>query len=208
MVHRTSHGKVNEMAERESKAKITYLTADGTKVGLVDAANIAAIVYNFSNDDSRTISLADIPEDIARVAMVRGLAEKVRDTYAGSKSVEEAVEAADDMIMRLVAGEWLGAREGGGAQINVFIESVKAVKSAHAKANGLAYDADADEPALREKYVGKEKAKARNGALEANATLRAEYERRMLAREEAALQRRRDRLAAAEAKGGGDAGAL
>lgn len=151
-------------SKRQAKAKIRYAAADGSEVKLTEGCDV--IQFVFADGAQHDLDVSTVPEDIQRVAMVRGLAEKVRDTYAGAKTVEEAREAAGVMIERLLSGEWQSEGDGGGSP-SVFLEAVKRVK----EAAGLVYD----DAASREKYVGKDKADTRKAALAGNKQLAAMF---------------------------------
>ena len=129
---------------RVAKAKIHYFDAKGTAVKITD--NPAAIVFGFADGgDNVVIDVNALPPEIRAIAMVRGLAEKVRDTYAGSETVGDAREAAEDMIGRLADGEWLSAREGGRPRMSMLLIAIQEVKVAH----GAPFDLDA----ARAKYL-------------------------------------------------------
>lgn len=199
------------MAERGKKATIVYLNGDGAETKLT-AGDVAAIFFKFADGDDRTVALNDLDNYVRGVATVRGIAEKIRDTYADTDSVEEAKEEADTAIEFLLAGEWSAERKAAGPKLSWFIEAVKEVKVATARERGITYDPAADETDLRARYVGKDKSAVRTKALEGNASLRAAYER-MLARaaqEKAAKATARAEASAAKATGatGGDGMAL
>lgn len=163
------------MAAKSSKAKLAYLDAAGTEVDIA-SGNVAVIQYRFTDGlGNLDLDLAAVPSSIINTAAVRGLAEKIRDEYAGAESSDDAMDEARGMIERLVGGEWYGTREGGGPALSTFIEAVKATKAAYHASKGTTYNPVADEPALREKYVGKGKADVRKKALEGNNDLRARY---------------------------------
>lgn len=117
---------------REQKAKISYVDAKGEKATLNGDKKIAGIVFSFKDVEKPLVfdveQFAKQHKDIYHVAAVRGLAEKVRDTYAGSDSVTDAMETAEDMIGRLNEGEWLSAREGGGPRMTMLLGAIAEVK--------------------------------------------------------------------------------
>lgn len=182
------------MAEKNRKAKIVYLNEAGEEVKIT-AGGIAAIRYDFADNRQLTLDLSKIGPNVWAIAGVRGVAEKTRDEYAGADDVDEAYEWAKDMIERLYGDEWMGAREGGGPSISWFIEAVKSVKAARAAELGNEYDPEGDDADLRAKYVGKDKAKARNNALAGNAALRAKYDAMLADAAEKKAARARERAA-------------
>lgn len=168
---------------REQKAKIEYRKG-GEKVKVTDGPT--DIVFSFANGETCSLELKALPKAIRDVAMVRGVAEKVRDTYAGAESVGDAYELASDMIGRLMENEWLSAREGGGPRMTMLLTAIEEVKT---KA-GLTFDFEAS----RAKYVATDedtdeekaaKAKARASA-SANPEVAAVLER---LKQEAAARR-------------------
>ena len=181
-------------AKRGKKATITYLDEGGNEVKLINGG-VSVISYNFEDGRTLEVDLDKIGPSAREIGRVRGIAEKIRDEYAGADDVDEAYEWAVDMRDRLYNDEWMGQREGGGPSISWFIEAVKAVKAEALAAKGQPYDADADEPALRERYVGKDKAKARSGALSGNAALRARYDAMLADAAEKKAARARERAA-------------
>lgn len=150
--------------KRQAKAKIAYLNDSG-ECKLTDGPN--AIRFDFANGRELILNAGDVPTDTCQVAMVRGLAEKVRDTYAGSQTVDEAYDDASAMIEKLLAGEWLSEREGGGPGIGLFMEALQRVK----EGAGLVFDIEA----AKARYSGKEGSEARKSALLGNAQLRGMY---------------------------------
>lgn len=189
------------MAQKSNKAKLSYLRADGSEAENIAAGDIATIRYTFAgNLGVLDVQLDKIGESVLNTATVRGVAEKIRDDYAGADSAEEAYGWAKELVERLYGDEWFGEREGGGPSISLFVEAVKMVK----EANGLPFD----EAATREKFVGKDKAKARNAALQGNSQLKG-FHAKLVAKQAADVaQRAAERAAkvAAEVDGGAETG--
>jgi hypothetical protein len=156
------------MAAKSQKAKIAYLKSDGSEAANVASGDIATIQFRFVDGlGNLDISLANVPSNVMNTALIRGLAEKVRDEYASSESADEAFDWAKSVIERLLGDEWFGEREGGGPSISYFVEAVRALK----EQASLPFD----EAACRQKYIGKDKIKVRNAALNGNSGLRAVY---------------------------------
>lgn len=185
---------------RDKKANVVYLDTAGNETKLTDGP--ATIRFKFVDGRTRDLSVDAVSADIQTIALVRGLAEKIRDTYAGAEDVDEAYDECGEMIATILAGEWLSARESGGPGISHFVQAVIAVKTAAG--------APIDEAAIRERYVGKDKAKLRNETLAGNAALRAAYGELLVKAAEQKAARARERLAKATAEGGtaGDAATL
>lgn len=153
---------------KSNKAKLGYLDANMAEVDNIAAGNIAFVRFTFADGlGNLDVDLAKIGSNVLNTAMVRGVAEKIRDDYAGAETADEALGWAKDIVERLYGDEWYGEREGGGPTISLFIEAVRMAK----EKDGHPFD----EQATRAKWLGKDKAKARNAALSGNATLRAMY---------------------------------
>lgn len=191
------------MAERNRKATIEYLNGDGAETKLT-AGDVAALQFKFEGGEDRILAIGDLSDFVRTTAMVRGIAEKVRDSYAGAKSPQEALEWADSVIEYLMAGEWSERKEGVGPSLSLFVQAVQAVKSATAAKRGTSYDAAADLPALREKYIGKDKAKVRETALAGNAALRAALDALEADAAEARARAKREAAAKSAAAAGAD----
>lgn len=183
----------NRTMAREQKAKIEYRAANGEAIKATEKP--ADIVFKFANGQELAVNVKSLPKDIVQTAAIRGVAEKIRDTYAGAETVGQAHELAEDMIGRLVEGEWMSAREGGGPRMTMLLQAIKEVK----EQNKLPFDLEES----RAKYVGsdddtdeekKAKAEARKAAA-ANPQVAAVLER--LKAEAAA--RRAEKQAPAEA---------
>jgi len=206
------------MAAKSQKAKIAYLKSDGSEAANVAAGDIATIQFRFVDGlGNLDIDLAAVPSNVANTAMVRGLAEKVRDEYASSESADEAYDWAKSIIERLLGDEWFGEREGGGPSISTFVEAVKATKverfGLHPQEFPNGYDAEADTPVLMEKYVGKGKAEIRKKALAGNSRLNAIYTKLVADAAAAKALRASEKAAKAAAEAGqaastGDASSL
>jgi len=186
------------MAAKSNKAKIAFLKTDGTEADNVASGDIAVIQFRFADGlGTLDVDLAKVGQSVLNTAMVRGVAEKIRDDYAGADSADEAMKWAKDIVERLYSDEWYGEREGGGPSISLFVEAVKAVK---AKA-GLPFD----EEATRAKYVGKDKAKTRNAALAGNSDLRATHANLVAQQAAETAKRAAERAAKAAAAAGAEA---
>jgi hypothetical protein len=65
--------------------------------------------------NGKSVSLTG--EQLSRATLLRaaahGLSQKVGDSYASSKDVDDMHLAAEDMVKRLIAGEWEAVREAG-----------------------------------------------------------------------------------------------
>lgn len=123
---------------REQKAKIEYVSDKGEKCRVTD--KVVAIAFKFNGvSEPIVVDLSKLPKDIMRAAAVRGVAEKIRDTYAGSDTVVKAYEVASDMLGRMMEGNWLSERDGGGPRMTMLLSAIKEVR----EGAGLTFDLDA-----------------------------------------------------------------
>jgi len=161
---------MNEMA-RVAKAKIRYADANGNECKITD--KVDQINFDFSNGATVRVDLAAVPKPMRAIATVRGLAEKIRDTYAGSETVEDAFAEAEDMLGRLMDGEWMSAREGGGPRMTMLLTAIAEVKAAHGapfdleEARARYLNTAEDDDATREAKLGRRKAAAANSEVAA-----------------------------------------
>lgn len=84
-----------------------------------------ALTFHFSNDDLHIIDIANIPEGLHAALTLHGLEQKLRDSYAGAKTVDEAIAAFTATADTLRSGEWGKRREGAGpSQPALTVETV------------------------------------------------------------------------------------
>jgi len=210
------------MAAKSQKAKIVYLDEAGQEVD-IDSGKVSVIQFRFTDGvGNLDLFMEQVPDEIRVTASIRGLAEKIRDEYAGADSPEMAHDdgkggGAKGMVERLLGGEWYGQREGGGPSISTFVQAVKETKlerfGSHPEEFPNGYSPEADGPALMEKYVGKGKAEIRKKTLAGNSRLNAIYTKLVAELAAAKAQRATDKAtkaaaAAAEAAPTGNASAL
>lgn len=97
--------------------------------------------WKFANGTILSLKLSDIypnytdmQSDAAKMAFGRGLFEKVRDTYAGASTVDEAMELAEATIELLRSGEWYAERGPVGPRLSDLREVVDAIRVEQGKA--------------------------------------------------------------------------
>ena len=84
-----------------------------------------ALVFTFANGNQTEIAVRDVPEGLHAALLLHGLEQKLRDSYAGAKSPDEAYTAYTATRDTLLAGEWGKRREGAGpAQPALTVEAV------------------------------------------------------------------------------------
>lgn len=104
---------------------------------------------------------------VAKKAITRGIFEKVRDTYAGSKgNPDVAYEKAAGAIEFLEAGEWTKQDREPGVRLSDFFEAVNRMRESGGKTR-----LSTDE--LKAKYTGSDDAVAAREAARANAKIQA-----------------------------------
>jgi hypothetical protein len=112
----------------EKKATKSYINADGTEVRSA-SENAKELRFTFADKSVLSVSMDKMPEAVRTCATWHGLAQKIGDSYAGAKTVEEAVESAAALVERLEAGEWIGEREAAGPRISLILDSIVRVKA-------------------------------------------------------------------------------
>jgi hypothetical protein len=80
-----------------SKARIASVTVN-TEAGTLS--------FNFAHGASLTVSLSDLSLDIRHRLAIHGLEQKIRDSYAGASSPDEAYGLASKTVDALRAGNW------------------------------------------------------------------------------------------------------
>lgn len=121
---------------RNSVAKKFYIVP-----GLADAdqpqkvvAGSTAVRFDFANGVSRTVAPGDLPESIAALLTLYGIAQKLGDTYAGvSGDIDEAVEGFDAMLEQFKAGDWSTERAATGPLSSRVVEAWVNVQTAAGK---------------------------------------------------------------------------
>ena len=104
---------------------VTVLMTDGRSVDFpksrktskfveVDEANgVATVRFDFVNGETRTFSSAQMSPATALYAMGHGLSQKLGDTYASVKDVDDMVITVDEMAAQLVSDGWRAQSEPG-----------------------------------------------------------------------------------------------
>ena len=121
----------------------------------------------FMNDDVIAVKLGDFNQDVVTAAAFHGFSQKLGDTFAGKKDVEEAAEVTAALFERLQEGVWIAERESAGPRTSVLLEAVMAAFTAAGQ--------EVDEDTMREKIKGLE-TDARK-ALQADPAVSAQYDR-------------------------------
>ncbi len=132
-------------------ARKRFVDANADKVS-EPGADVAGIEFTFADFDDVMVALSDIPENV-RVALAwHGLSQKLGDSYANAskKPAEDCYDSFQATLERLVAGDWVKAREAVGPRTSMVFEAVLAVM---AKAGKPADDAT--QKAIREALADK-----------------------------------------------------
>lgn len=92
-------------------------TAEVVKVARVAKAKVelegTKLVFTFANGNVSTVDASALPASITERAIMHGIEQKLRDSYAGAKSADEAQGLFSKVMDNLVAGEWNGGRASG-----------------------------------------------------------------------------------------------
>lgn len=88
----------------------------------------AGVSFTFSNGTLIEALLSDMSPDMVTNLALHGLSQKIGDSYAGTKDVEDSIAFASAMLKRLQEGEWKVAREGGGGaqRTSMIVEALAA----------------------------------------------------------------------------------
>ena len=84
-----------------------------------------SLTFAFANQTTQTVTVDEIPADLHAALLLHGLEQKTRDSYAGAKTVDEAIAAFTATLDTLRAGDWGKRREGAGpSQPALVVETV------------------------------------------------------------------------------------
>lgn len=97
------------------------------QIATKDYGTPLAVVFNFSDDESVTVSKDDFPAEIQDRLMQYGIAQKFGDEYAGAEGPQEAREALLALIERMKVGDWKQARGTGTARVTMLAEALAQV---------------------------------------------------------------------------------
>lgn len=100
------------------------------------------LTFAFAHGETRTFDGASLSTDLQTRAMIHGLEQKIRDSYAGAKTSDEALGMAEKVMDTLRGGEWSAKREGSGPGEGSLEQLARAMVNAWA-AKGIAKDFDA-----------------------------------------------------------------
>lgn len=107
----------------EAKAKKSYFLSDGTEVRSAQPEAVR-LTFAFANGGKLDVDPSKLSESVRYCAMFHGLAQKIGDSYAGSKTADEAEEEASSLWERLEAGEWIAEREAAGPRISLILAAI------------------------------------------------------------------------------------
>lgn len=78
----------------------------------VDTGKVSLRI-DFRNGKTISLSSDELSREVLLRAAAHGLSQKVGDSYASAKDVDDMHLSAEDMVKRLIAGEWGVVREAG-----------------------------------------------------------------------------------------------
>lgn len=79
----------------------------------VNADNTVTVRVDFRNGKTVALTTGQLAESVILQAIGHGLSQKIGDEYSGEKDVDDMALAAEDMVKRLLDGDWSKAREAG-----------------------------------------------------------------------------------------------
>lgn len=111
--------RVHELASRRfdnedlkmEKAKKVYLDKDGNESRHASAEAVA-LVFRFANGHELIVTPSELKPEIVICSALHGLAQKIGDSYASQKTVDEAIEKAEALFENLSEGTWINRAEG------------------------------------------------------------------------------------------------
>ncbi len=115
-------------------AKKRFVDASGEKVS-EPGRDVVGITFEFADFEDQLVSLTDVPEPIRISLAWHGLSQKLGDSYANAskKPPEDCYDSFQSTLERLVAGDWVKAREAAGPRTSMVFEAVLAVMAAAGK---------------------------------------------------------------------------
>ena len=93
------------------KAKKIYLDKDGNESRHAHK-DAVALVFRFANGHEITVVPSELKPEIVICSALHGLAQKIGDSYASQKTVDEAIEKAEALFENLQEGTWINRAEG------------------------------------------------------------------------------------------------
>ena len=105
-----------------------YLDGDGNEHRSA-STEAAALQFRFANGQEVTVDLSKFPKEIVQAAAWHGVAQKIGDSYAGSETVDEAVERAQTMLENLEGGTWVATRTAAGPRPSLLVDAIVAAKT-------------------------------------------------------------------------------
>lgn len=93
------------------KAKKVYIDKNGNESRHASADAIS-LVFRFANGHEQVITPSEFKPEIVVCAALHGFSQKGGDSYAGSKSVDEAIEKLGALVENLEEGNWISRAEG------------------------------------------------------------------------------------------------
>lgn len=98
------------------------------------AEDFSAVTFTFADGRALTVEMIGLNDELRRRGLVHGISQKVGDSYASAETIDEAYEAAADVVESLGRGEWSSRTVGGGAgKPTILIEALFRIIQAEGK---------------------------------------------------------------------------
>lgn len=107
----------------DQKVKKGVIFDDGTATG---------VRFDFRNGAVRSLRLAELAGNIREYSACHGLLQKIGDEWSGTKEIDDIVLTCDEIMKRLVEGDWAVEREAGDSLAGASIV-IKAIVEASGK---------------------------------------------------------------------------
>lgn len=113
------------MATRTKVCDKVYIAKDGTETRHA-TADSQSLEFRFNGAETISVATKDFSKEMQVCALWHGFAQKLGDAYSGAKGdVKVAVEQFQEALESLKEGQWVTAREGGGARPSQIAEAYR-----------------------------------------------------------------------------------
>ena len=93
------------------KAEKLFIDGDG-KESRHATPEARVLVVRFANGEEVELKPSELSKEIVMCAAFHGFSQKIGDSYAGAKTIDEAIEHAQAVVENLEEGTWIDRAEG------------------------------------------------------------------------------------------------